>query len=129
MPESPASLTFALDSHVRLESSGFGVGRTKQTDESDDIHPDQSIKVGRAFATNDGPSGAADPAESISMSRGFPQILGRSLCLLTVFALLAATPGCGDDSKKDESAGGITPGAKEANDNMENFMNSQKKKK
>jgi len=75
-----------------------------------------------------GTSDHNDPMESIPMSRGFRQILGRSLCLLTVFGLLAATPGCGDAAKKEEAKGGIPANVQESNKNMENFMKSQQKK-
>ncbi len=63
------------------------------------------------------------------MSRGFRQILRRGLCLLAVFGLLPATPGCGDGApKKNEAAGALPANVQESNKNMENFMNSQKKK-
>jgi hypothetical protein len=64
------------------------------------------------------------------MSRGFRRILVRNLCLVAVFGLLiAATPGCDDGAaKKQEAAGAVPATVKESNKNMEDFMNSQKKK-
>jgi hypothetical protein len=63
------------------------------------------------------------------MSRGFRRFFGRSLCLLAVVGLLAATPGCGDGPKKEEAAkGGIPQNVQESNKKMEDFMKSQQKK-
>jgi hypothetical protein len=64
------------------------------------------------------------------MSREFRQFSVRALCLLAVIGLLvAATPGCGDGpAKKEEAAGKVPANVQESNKNMQDFMNSQKKK-
>jgi hypothetical protein len=64
------------------------------------------------------------------MSREFRRILVRDLCLAVVFGLLvAAAPGCDDGAaKKQEAAGEIPANVKASNKNMQDYMNSQKKK-
>lgn|GEM_PF-5105189 len=63
------------------------------------------------------------------MSREFRLIFVRALCLLTVFGLLSATPGCGDDPKKSDEAGGIPENVKQSNKNMEDFMKSKQQQR
>ena len=65
------------------------------------------------------------------MSDEFRKNSGRTLCLLAVVGLLAASaPGCGDAPKKQEGgAASIPANVQESNKNMENFMKSQTAKK
>jgi hypothetical protein len=62
------------------------------------------------------------------MRQSFRRTVERSPLPLVVFGLLvAAISGCGDDApKKDEANGGVPPVLKKSNENMQNFMNSQK---
>ena len=62
------------------------------------------------------------------MSRGFRRITSRALCLLAVFGLLAATPGCDQAPRRPSRRAAVPANVKESNKNMEDFMNSQKKK-
>ncbi|AMV40293.1 hypothetical protein [Planctomyces sp. SH-PL62] len=66
------------------------------------------------------------------MRHGLRQILGRTCCLLAVLGLLvAAVPGCGDggDSATGGDDAGVPPVLKKSNDQMENFMKSQREAK